>query len=653
MALTQVTGPYPIFTDLDGTPLDDGYLYIGAINDDPETNPIQVFWDSNLTIPATQPIRTNNGYAWRNGTPGLLYTGGEFSITIRNKRNEFVLYSPVGYGFDPAAVSASVVKNDFIGDGVEVNYTLSSAPSTKLATNIFINGVYQEKDSYSLAGNVITFTVAPPLSSSIEILTNETGVINSGNATAISYTLTAPGAVQQTVQTKLEQYVSVKDFGAVGDGVADDTAAIQAALTATTATGTLIIPPGDYLVSSDLVIPMVPFGAFNLILEAGATINYTGNGYCFDANTDSTPYANVNILGGGEIVGTASGLAGIRYYCFNKGSIQNIRCRNFTNGDGVFIEGANTIDIIDCEFVGNQNGLHLKSAVANTVGYNANAVRVLGGHFNANTQWGLYDDATGPAGACIGNYYATTFNPNGSNVAGTGNMFIQGSQNAVVASYFEYTPANYGAYQVVLGDATYQPLSCAIRGSSFLSTAGVSGTIYDNGTQTIIEANLEGGSITDFIVGGPNAVGRYIGKNFTYTTNVFSGPDNDVATISIGNAATPLLNTMNGSPTGMAFKSITGNGAPIKIRASSALDTWVAQFENFGGGAIARITTEGGVQPGAPDGTFTAANAIYQGSGVPSNADGNNGDFYFRTDTPGTINQRLYVKAAGAWSGIL
>ena len=264
MALTQVTGPYPIFTDLDGTPLDDGYLYIGAINEDPEQNPIQVYWDSALTIPATQPIRTNSGYAYRNGTPALIYTAGQFSITIRNKREEFVLYSPVGYGFDPGAVSASVVKNDFVGDGVQVDFVLSAAPSTILATNVFINGVYQEKDSYSLLGNVITFSIAPPLNSSIEIMTNETGIINSGNATAISYTLTGAGATLQTVQTKLEQYISVKDFGAVGDwngtqsspGTGtDDTAAIQDAIDYCIANGAgLFFPPGRYRTTAPLVI---------------------------------------------------------------------------------------------------------------------------------------------------------------------------------------------------------------------------------------------------------------------------------------------------------------------------------------------------------------------------------------------------------------
>ena len=46
------------------------------------------------------------------------------------------------------------------------------------------------------------------------------------NAAAVSYT--AAGGVQRTVQTKLGETVSVTDFGAKGNGVADDTAAIQA-----------------------------------------------------------------------------------------------------------------------------------------------------------------------------------------------------------------------------------------------------------------------------------------------------------------------------------------------------------------------------------------------------------------------------------------
>src|SRR5215471_10584329 len=58
-------------------------------------------------------------------------------------------------------------------------------------------------------------------------------------------------------------------------------------------------------------------------------------------------------------------------------------------------------------------------------------------------------------------------------------------------------------------------------------------------------------------------------------------------------------------------------------------------------------------------GIFLGANvagqgpAMYGGSGAPAAGLGANGDYYFRSDTPATANQRIYVKSAGAWVGIV
>ena len=76
-------------------------------------------------------------------------------------------------------------------------------------------------------------------------------------ATKLAFTQSGTGAVTRTVDSKLKDVVSVKDFGAVGNGVADDTDAITNALAALLSRGggTLFFPTGIYLISAG--IPLV------------------------------------------------------------------------------------------------------------------------------------------------------------------------------------------------------------------------------------------------------------------------------------------------------------------------------------------------------------------------------------------------------------
>ena len=69
------------------------------------------------------------------------------------------------------------------------------------------------------------------------------------NADIVVYDPPFTGAVSTNVEAKLAQYVSVKDFGAVGDGVTNDTAAIQAAFNNSSA---LFFPKGTYVLTAKI-----------------------------------------------------------------------------------------------------------------------------------------------------------------------------------------------------------------------------------------------------------------------------------------------------------------------------------------------------------------------------------------------------------------
>lgn len=94
MTALSIQPPYPIFTEADGSPLENGFIYIGTANLDPVASPIAVFWDVALTVPAAQPIRTLNGYPSRNGTPARLYVGSDYSIRVNDSKGVTVYSAP-------------------------------------------------------------------------------------------------------------------------------------------------------------------------------------------------------------------------------------------------------------------------------------------------------------------------------------------------------------------------------------------------------------------------------------------------------------------------------------------------------------------------------------------------------------------------------
>lgn len=133
--------PFPQYFDLDGSPLDDGELYFGVANQNPEIAPIVVYWDAAGLQPAAQPIKTLNGYTVRAGTPALVYAAVDYSLTAKNHRGARVYYSPTSVDYINSAsvladLNALIVglasTNDFAKAAGQIGYepTLAYAPKT-------------------------------------------------------------------------------------------------------------------------------------------------------------------------------------------------------------------------------------------------------------------------------------------------------------------------------------------------------------------------------------------------------------------------------------------------------------------------------------------------------------------------------------------
>ena len=75
---------------------------------------------------------------------------------------------------------------------------------------------------------------------------------------------TPTGAITRLIDSKLQDTVSVKDFGAVGDGTTDDTAAFNAAWTASNPKAVLV-PAASYKITGTVTGKFYSFGVVTIV----------------------------------------------------------------------------------------------------------------------------------------------------------------------------------------------------------------------------------------------------------------------------------------------------------------------------------------------------------------------------------------------------
>ena len=110
--MTTVNNPFPYFPEA-GT---NGYIYIGAVNQNAQSNPITVYRDAALTIPWQQPIRTLNGYPAYLGAKAEIHTGVDsWSILIKDNKQRVVSQDTSANSFVTSASLAAAGGAGIIG----------------------------------------------------------------------------------------------------------------------------------------------------------------------------------------------------------------------------------------------------------------------------------------------------------------------------------------------------------------------------------------------------------------------------------------------------------------------------------------------------------------------------------------------------------
>lgn len=258
------------FLDNSGNVLTGGKIFTYAAG---TTTPQVTYTNSTGTTPHSNPIildasgRVATGEIW-------LTDGFQYKFVLKDSNDVLIATYDNIIGINSNFVNFSneqEIQTATAGQTVFNLAAIEYQPGTN-SLSVFVDGVNQYGPGAQYAyvetdSDTVTFTNGLHVGAQVKFTTSQINSSAGGNASQVTYDPPYVNSVATTVENKLSQLISVKDFGAVGDGVTDDTAAWNAFQAAV---GLKMVPPGQYLVNSNI-----------LRFDAGLL----GNGEFFDADS--------------------------------------------------------------------------------------------------------------------------------------------------------------------------------------------------------------------------------------------------------------------------------------------------------------------------------------------------------------------------------
>jgi hypothetical protein len=226
----------------------------------------------------------------------------------------------------------------------------------------------------------------------------------------------------------------------------------------------VFIPPGVYSYSTTITLPSMQQG-LDFTCDRLATLTFTGTGDALRTSVAVNGGGNQGgmlIDGGCKIAGSAAANSGLHIRAGQNIAVTGATFSGFTNGDGIWVDGANVVSIDKVTSKGNQNGIHLtgntcnganvctwdrnssgawfSSGAGGTSAFAPNAIKVYRSQFSSNSHWGaIVDDVVGGSvSAGFANAFIDdTFESNGSGGQYGGALIGLATATRFQGNYFE------------------------------------------------------------------------------------------------------------------------------------------------------------------------------------------------------------------------